>query len=225
MLQFRDCATGGSKFRGSVPYGTWTYHCRWTTYPDGGTVHPSIVTYHCESGYIKAPGGKCIKLEEANRSERAECRSPGGSNANPTTPNPINLLTGTKVLSATDFKTADGRLVVSRSYRSQSVGKAEAAYREIVGLGTGWHFDFMPEIHIRTPFSSLKTATVHWPNGSAHDFKLDTTLTVMEPLSASGLPHSEFQLSFVGTWPSPLSTLEQRTSPTGTTTPPAATTA
>ncbi len=148
--QFDTCATGMSAFMGAGSDGSgWNVaKCQWTTWqhdgPPNGTVLPSNVFYQCLSGYVRIADGRCVALEEQNRPERPPCRSPAGSNASPTTPYPINLLNGSKLLTATDFETADGRLQVRRSYRSAGVGKSEAYYGNQAGLGQGWRFDFGP---------------------------------------------------------------------------------
>jgi len=203
----KNCCFGGASATSSYSVAK----CKWLTSPGG--IYPGSVSFACPIGYMRIPPGRCIKNDEAEDNERPPCRSPGGSNASPATPNPISLLTGSKLLSATDFETADGLLRVSRSYRSTPMGRVEVALYPPVGMGSGWRLDLLPELHIRPYFSSQKTATLHWPDGSSWDFQRQSDGT-MAPISSSMsmLPHGDFRLSFDGTWPSDLNEVE--TAPT-----------
>ncbi|MBI5503767.1 MAG: hypothetical protein HY899_03125, partial [Deltaproteobacteria bacterium] len=211
LAQFASCANShNSGPVGVRPSSGWAYQdCIWITAPGG--IWPGGVTYACPSGYLKLAVGRCVALDELEENERPPCREPAGSGASPSTPNPISLLTGSKLLRAVDFETADGLLRVSRSYRSTPAGRAEIVLHEGAGLGSLWRFDFLPEFHIRPGFSSYKTLTLHWPDGSSWDFRKDNdpAVTTMVPIASSTLlPHSEFRVIFDGAWPSDLTLVD-----------------
>lgn len=207
--QYLSCGNShNDHFGGARPTSNWAAaKCSWATRPGG--VYPGAVTFVCESGYIKAPPGRCVKADELDENERPPCRSRAGSLASPATPNPISLLTGSKLLHAVDFETADGLLSVSRSYRSTPFGRAEIVLYEPAGLGSGWRFDFLPELHVRPYFNAVKSVTLHWPDGSSWDFRRDLSGTMSAVSSSTTmLPHGEFRLAFEGAWPSDLSLVE-----------------
>jgi len=60
-----------------------------------------------------------LVLVSALPSRAARMPQPRRIRRDPNIPHPISLLTGTKVLNATDFATADDLLSVSRSYRDR----------------------------------------------------------------------------------------------------------
>lgn len=195
----------GGTYTGIAPSHVWyVKDCRWT----GAYTAGQPVTWDCYNGtygYSRRPFFQCSV--DPDRRERPQCQQPAGALANASTPNPINLLTGSKLLRATDFETSDGLLRVRRAYRSLAAGEAAVSAWPPVGLGLGWRFEFMPELHIRADFSSgAPYVSLHWPDGSVFDFVRSSTGT-MDPLYQSGIPFSQMRLSFVGSWPGDLTTI------------------
>jgi RHS repeat-associated protein len=165
-------------FIGAQPTDKWDkYNCEWIRvgWLGGGGPLPGSTTFECPSGYTKKALYRCVKDE--NQRERPQCQDPESGQANPATPNPINLLTGSKLLTATDYETEDGLFRVRRYYRSTPSTNASVAVQHPAGLSLGWRFEFMPELHLETTGSAQTgytyTGKVTWhaADGSSYDFK------------------------------------------------------
>ncbi len=215
-------------FDGSSPF---VKHCSWTSFqylcPDetgvghglGGiakcwTVLPSIVSLSCETGYVRAFPNSCVKPEDL-RPQRPVCSYDQGGKNNPVVGNPIILNTGTKYHSVEDFSTSDGKLAISRSYRSNPIGRSKSINSVPLGLPSGWQFNFLMELQLGdfsgSPSSPNAHVTLITPDGSPYDFKLSSDGS-WEPRTEQGASSSAYSLVYQGTLPSDLSSMKSSAS-------------
>ncbi|MBL1435161.1 MAG: hypothetical protein COB08_003035, partial [Rhodobacteraceae bacterium] len=213
---------GLSRFIGALTnknYNWWNKVCSWTSFQylcpletGGGvfscwTVLPTIVSFSCEAGYTRVFPFQCVKDEEYQAQRPPQC--------NATTPNPVILRDGTKYRFAEDFTTSDGKLSVSRTYRSKPVGRNTSLVSLPLGLSRGWQFNFEMELHIGetsgSPSSPNANVTLVAPDGSAYDFYLNGSGDWVTNLQ-SGSVSSDYSLEYVGSLPSALSTLKDSVS-------------
>jgi RHS repeat-associated protein len=188
-------------FIGASATGQWhVQQCEWKGLPN-----PSVVLFTCDTGFSRNAIGRCVPDVEIVDLERPD------SCENPATSQPVNILTGSKLLEAEDFSTADGLLGVGRYYRSFQYGeiKTDNAIRgEPNGFGARWRFGSYPELSIGDWTGAGLAVVLLLPNGVAHEFSR-TSAGAMQPSSHPGLPASGYQLSFVGTWPADMATLDE----------------
>ena len=189
-----------------------------------GTTWPGYAVLDCDDGYVRTSDEKCEVDPQAQRPPSGVCEAPSAENSNsspaaspsdgarpnPTTPRPIVLSTGAKLLAATDFMSSDGRFQIGRNYRS-SVGGANTSIRQFpLGLAKGWQFNFEMELHLGTwsgsPSSPTGNITLLTPDGSAYDFTLNSSGAFV-PRAASGWLSYDYKVEFVGTLPTNLATI------------------
>jgi RHS repeat-associated protein len=195
--------------------------CSWTTFQylcpqetGGGvsgcwTVLPSWVELICQSGYVATQGKYCLKDPVP---ECPTCPN-NGSSVNPQIGHPIVLSTGSKVLKATDFATADGDFTISRSYRSIQIGRSASFQTALRGLAGGWNFDFAYELQLASfsgsPSSPNAKLALVAPNGTASDFVMQSGGTwVADTTTGAFYAPRNLKVEYVGTLPSDLSTLQ-----------------
>jgi RHS repeat-associated protein len=153
---------------------------------------PGPVDFQCDTGYKVAAAStpQCVKEIDYVETRRI-CTYDNGAGINPPVGNPIVLRSGEKVESATDFATADNRFSLTRNYRSfygsAKVDSAASAFGN-------WRFGLLPEIRL-----DVYDVTLHMPDGSAHDFKIQSDGSV--PASGTN-PTREYTVRFLGTAPS-----------------------
>ncbi|MFN7089158.1 MAG: RHS repeat-associated core domain-containing protein [Allorhizobium sp.] len=219
---------GKSRFIGAFdrPNSIWSKNCSWTSYQylapqevgcgvfSCGTVLPSITSFACASGYTRVFPYSCVKTPDY-RPQRPMCGYGNGGKPNPAIGNPIILSSGTKYHSTEDFSAGDGKLSVSRTYRSNPIGRNVSAQYLPLGLPNGWQFSFTMELQLGTfsgsPSSPNANVTLIAPDGSPYDFKLNTNGTWTTD-SSSGSVSSDFSLEYIGTLPTELSTVKSSSS-------------
>ncbi|NSZ57477.1 RHS repeat protein [Agrobacterium tumefaciens] len=220
---------GYSRFIGAFdrPGHPFSKDCSWTSFQylcpkenrlGGGlsaiakcwTVLPSIVSFACPAGYNSAFPYACVKNPDYPP-QRPECSSANGGRPNPSIGNPIILASGTKYHETEDFSTSDGKLSVSRTYRSQPLGRNASAQYMPMGLPSGWQFNFAMEIQLGTfsgsPASGTGNLTLIAPDGSAYDFSLSKSGDWISNPS-SGMAASDYSIKHVGSLPSNLGTIK-----------------
>ncbi|MGH7429999.1 MAG: hypothetical protein ACREJ4_16810, partial [Candidatus Methylomirabilaceae bacterium] len=102
------------------------------------------------------PGPACVHWTKAAREETADCET------NPTTPGPIILKTGAKLLRVEDFATSDHRFVLSRTYRSLPFGKLwEFNLKDFLGLASNWQLNFQLELHLKSFSGSTSSPSAY----------------------------------------------------------------
>ncbi|WP_333899140.1 RHS repeat-associated core domain-containing protein [Agrobacterium pusense] len=219
---------GYSRFIGSFdsPGYPFSKHCSWTSFQYlcpkenrlGGlsaiakceTILPSIVSFACPDGYNAAFPYACIKNPDYPP-QRPQCSSANGGRPNPSIGNPIILASGTKYHETEDFSTSDGKLNVSRTYRSQPLGRNSSAQYMPMGLPSGWQFNFAMEVQLGafsgSPASGTGNLTLIAPDGSAYDFSL-TKSGDWASNPSSGMATSDYSIEHVGPLPSNLGTIK-----------------
>jgi RHS repeat-associated protein len=198
-------------FYGYTDSTNWyTKTCNWHT--GIGIVSPTIVQFNCATGYNRMPSEVCFKsTENFQQREATSDNSCGGSMNNggdgvKRTSGPIDILTGAKIFKVTDFETADGALKLQRTYNSLPYGGGGPyMWREPIGLGRLWRFQFEHELHIHPSFSSgapyveLETAY-----GASLLFKENAPSTTLLVYYYNNTPQTDYTLEFVGSWPANL---------------------
>lgn len=219
---------GYSRFIGAFdsPGYPFSKRCSWTSFQYlcpkekrlGGlsaianceTVLPSIVSFACPAGYNVAFPYACIKNPDYPP-QRPQCSSSNGGRPNPSIGNPIILASGTKYHETEDFSTSDGKLHVTRTYRSQPLGRNVSAQYMPMGLPNGWQFNFAMEIQLGafsgSPASGTGDLTLITPDGSAYDFSL-TKSGDWVPNPSSGMATSDYSIKHIGSLPSNLGAIK-----------------
>lgn len=226
--QWAGMDNGYSRFIGSRIYQTnwFTHRCQWTSYQylcreETGTtgilpcwtVLPSIVTFRCENGYTRVAPGACVRATDLIP-ERPRCTYNNGGAANPVIGNPVAISTGAKLLSAADWESEDGLFKISRSYRSNPVGRSVNFQELPRGLAAGWTFDFAYEVQLGafsgSPSSPNANLAVIAPDGTAYDFRLLPSGEWI-PNTTPGAVYAttELQLEYLGTLPPNLADILQ----------------
>jgi RHS repeat-associated protein len=221
--QFDDFALGGSqRFIGANIHedDPNIAGCSWTFFGFlcSGALsctnsHPSTVSFHCATGYTRVLGTYCVKDPVPER----PCNCNSGSSISPTVGNPIAVLTGTKLVRATDFATSDGKFTISRSYRSIPFGLSATATLMPLGLAGNWNFDFSYELKLGlfsgSPSAPNAKVAVLAPDGTAYDFKLLSDGTwAADTTTGAYFAHKDLKLEYLGTLPADLSTIRSSSS-------------
>ncbi|MBA3676737.1 MAG: EndoU domain-containing protein [Sphingosinicella sp.] len=216
-----------SRFIGAKPSADDpnTQKCEWTRFqylcgPETGggiggcgTIIPVGATFRCATGYTRQLGTYCTKDLLPER----QCKSSFGSSLFPTVGNPIALLSGAKLAKATDFATADGKFVISRSYRSIPFGRSVNATAFTRGLAGNWNFDFSYELKIGafsgSPGTPNAKMAVLAPDGTAYDFVLQSNgIWTADTSTGAFFAHKDLKLEYVGTLPADLATIRSSSS-------------
>lgn len=155
QIQFNAYAvpTGPAAFDGMTLTDKWNVvHCEWHCLPVGTCTLPTSIYWKCASGYTRTALFRCgTALPTRDR----QCCNSGGT-PNPSTPGPIDILTGNKWFDELDFATADGSLTLRRTFNSLPFGGSrDAVYRAPLGL-TNWVFDFQFEVQIPEDFAATR---------------------------------------------------------------------
>ena len=183
-------------FLGYKDTDTWDAKtCAWTI---GGALPPPV-GFQCYSGARKPPG-RCID-DGDNDQQRDECSN---GTVSPRTGYPIEILSGSKIYEAEDFRSADGSLVLARKYRSLPFGAA-GIVRRVPRSIANWQLDFNHELHIDWYFDVFPNVDLHAANGASYGFARQSN-GVMVPRTSTTFPNpqTDYTLEFVGTWPSSL---------------------
>ena len=118
----------------------------WKGSPSGGK--------NCERG-LSLNGDQCVRIQQGISNS---CVVGGTSHMKG---NPIDLISGIKVQSFTDYSTADGRFTFTRSYASRSYGDLNNSQTGV--LGRGWSVENLP----RMAHVSIGRTTVFLPGHQA----------------------------------------------------------
>jgi YD repeat-containing protein len=176
------------------------------------------VEFRCGVGYSPVPGGRCVvRGDDYPQGPTNRCQTDNGGHPNPSTPHPIDILTGSKMLRATDFVNVNRSLLLERffvsgAYSGTSDPVTGTTSKVVVGLPNtlaNWTFGFSYELQIPDNWPSPPRVTVLTPTGSAYVFERnsDGSMSPYRP-AARPLPQTDYQLSLIGTWPSNLTTLK-----------------
>ncbi len=217
---------GYSRYLGATPDpNDWTTaSCDWTRYQylcpqetgagfGCGTILPNGVRFSCATGYTPTVDGHCRQNPAVER----KCNCPDAGTANPTTPNPIVLSTGAKVLEAEDYASADSQFRIGRKYRSFQVGRpidGKILPRSLPrGLIGGWNFEFGQEIQLGTfsgsPATPNAKVAVLAPDGTGVGFVLQASGTwIPDPSIGAANTPKDLKLEFVGTLPANLADVQ-----------------
>jgi len=191
-----------STYRGTKPTPRWfIVECDWqTAFGDSG---PSIVQFQCASGYVLQVGGFCPQ-ENYDLQAKWDKSCPKGQ---PKTGQPIDLMSGVKMFKADDYTSADGGLSLKRTYQSMPATGLGAL------LATGdpralanWRYDFQYEIQIPDSFVSYRLVTLMTPTNGVSVFEKQTSGALTS--NDQNNPQTDYQLQFVGTWPSDPTTVK-----------------
>src|SRR4051812_14147717 len=93
----------GATFYGYKEHNWSEKRCDWCYKSSGGCAfaRPTVTEFICASGYDRVEPGSCVEDGDPVGQDQV-CTGSGGAR-NPATENPILILTGAKVLTATDF--------------------------------------------------------------------------------------------------------------------------
>lgn len=203
----------GNPNSGMCSWTQYQYLCAEETGAPGncGTIYPTWVVLRCQSGFTATQGRYCVKDSELVPERPCDCNN--GSSENPQVGHPIVLSTGSKVLKARDFETADGDFVISRSYRSMPFGRSASFQSPPLGAVGGWQFDFMYELQL-TGFSGSSSSpnaklAILAPDGTAYDFRMQSGGTWVPDIATGAFfAPTNLKVEYLGTLPADLSTLQ-----------------
>lgn len=179
--------------------------------------HPPV-EFRCAPGYVRVAGGRCASPSEDFRmTNPSRCEANNGGTPNPATPHPIDILTGSKLLRAVDFANVTKSLLLERFFVSGAYAGASDPATGLVSAAivsspnnlANWTFGFSYEVQIPNAWPSPPRVIVLTPAGSAMVFERssDGTMSPYRP-SSRPLPQTDYQLAFLGTWPSDLASLK-----------------
>lgn len=210
--EYLETTFGLGTFQGVTPTGSPSQmQVHWYFFSE----QSGLIQYYCppNSGSPMPPQG-CP-------SGPPPCECDNGGTPAPSTPKPIDVLSGNERLTAEDFANATQSLVLSRVHASAaqagaSAWRASTAIAPItkpLGLGN-WLYDFQYELHI-SGTAATSPVLVMAPNGAAPAFVQNSTqptsLTLVPYLgSLPPNPQTDFALQLVGSWPANL-TAQQTT--------------
>jgi RHS repeat-associated protein len=166
---------------------------------------PSSVYFQCDSSttpYVIAyPPGFC-RVDD--NTYKPPCNCNGGA-ASPTTPYPINLITGAKRFFDMDFESADGALVVNRTFVSIPFGQLRSfvAHRNAFA---NWSSNLDVEINLGGSWTSDRIVAILNGDGTAENFIRQSDGS-LKPYSDNAVADTDSRLTFVGAWPANLSTV------------------
>jgi YD repeat-containing protein len=205
--------TVGNPNQGGCKWTQYQYLCPQETGGNAstcGVIFPTWIELRCQTGYTPVQG-QCRKDSELVPERPCNCNN--GSSSNPQGKNPIVFSSGSKVLKARDYESADGDFVISRSYRSLPVGRSASFQSRPVGLSGNWQFDFMYELQLASFSGSAASPnaklTLAAPDGTAYDFTMQPG-GAWAPNATTGAFYAptNLKVEFLGTVPSDLSTLQ-----------------
>ncbi|MEQ1868294.1 MAG: hypothetical protein ABL996_27065, partial [Micropepsaceae bacterium] len=181
-------------FYGTAPLNTKWYVrvCRWSS--GIGIILPTNVTMKCTNTALKPDGPWGCALPPQDDCDKNKQGTPTGS-----TPNPIDLVSGTKRFRAVDFETADGALRLVRSYSSLPWAGTPSKLASVPQGLANWQFDFQVELQIGEGWEASKTVAIALPNGTAVSFARQTngTMATYTP-AAYPRPQTDYTLTFNG---------------------------
>jgi RHS repeat-associated protein len=130
------------------------------------------VTHKCASG-TKRIGGVCTETDLTYCDEDCDQKQ-----ISKVAGNPIDIITGAKVQSVTDFASADGRFVIERKYNSLPFGEDGADYGRIStsdNLGGNWVLSNVPVLILDNTFESNGAVTFLAPEGFGRIYRAGHT--------------------------------------------------
>src|SRR5579872_3197676 len=199
--------TGIGPYEGTTPTSSpLVYGCNWEWHI--GDSRPSIVQWVCKDGSLPV-SGKCAGEDVPGPTGGTCSNIPCGGTQAPTTPKPIDILSGDKEFTAQDFATANGSLTLRRVYSSMpDNGAASPIASTPIGMAN-WKYDFQYELQIGAGWASSSILTVVTPQGGVVAFQRQSDGSLTPYANPSYIrPQAEYTLAIVGSWPSDLSTLQ-----------------
>lgn len=177
--------------------------CRWSKVL--GEALPTSITFRCNTGYNLSALERCALPNELFPAADCGCNPNHGGWLNPKTRRPITLLDGAKTFTVSDFALAGGALEVGRTFTTRP-GAAAGASLIALPLGfANWRFSLGMELQLGDAWTSSSIAGLATPDGGHYRFAKSGT--AMVPTTSTDYPNAntDYELSFVGTWPGTLS--------------------
>lgn len=186
----------------------WSKQCNWDW--SAGYSYPGRVTFECDSGYSRSPPGRCELSNEQFLSSGDCCNNGGTRNAK--SDKPIAFLDGAKQFVDTDFAMADGGVPVLRQFNTRPFGAARnGVFATPLGFAN-WRLGLLPELQLGDDWTDSGVAGVTLPDGSFFRFVKSGTVMVPEVTTAYPIKQTEYELAFVGTFPSTNAAVKTATS-------------
>jgi len=178
----------------------------------GQDLAPTLVTHLC-NGTFNGPvdtDGVRLFFFPPNTCAREQFPS---SNTCQRTAHPIDILSGAKLFETEDFRSANGSLELTRYFNSLGWRDVQEAVIAPKPQVANWSLNSAFELQIPRTWNGR--VSVLTPDGRGLTFQRnsDGSLSPYQPTTsvsdrpARPLPQPDYQLSFVGTWPSSLSTV------------------
>ncbi len=184
-------------FQGYVDTDRWaTKSCSWG--PWGG-VASTIISYLCSDDFARSPPGVCRRENEVFQSCDPCALSHGGT-PNPVTPRPIEILTGAKVLAATDFELANSALGLTRRFHSLRSGGEGGSMIMLPPAFANWSHDYALELHLGGSWSQ-GIAGLNTPVGGHYRFVRSGANMLPYQDATYPLLRTDYAVQFVGTFP------------------------
>lgn len=175
--------------------------CDWYPHGPGISPNPASALFQCDYGYTPVEPGLCLK---DNIPTTDPCSSNNGALPNPKSAHPVEILTGSKILTREDFQTADGSLSLGRWFTSGGYAGLPVSYynTRLPASFANWRASWSLQITI-SEFNIISNRwVVTLPSGRAVTFQRSGgTFTPYSNITYP-IPATDVKLAYVGTYPS-----------------------
>jgi len=200
-------AWGGSgPLYGETPTTDWrSKKCNWTWVP--GYSFAGQTDFRCTGGAVAIPdingNGTCaVPLQSKGP---CDCN---GAHGTPYSPNPINILNGSKRFYDVDFASADGAFLFDRTYQTRPFGPSGNSVVDTQLSLANWSSFFDIKLEIANDWLYYQIVAVLNPDGTMQRLQKGTGNDFVPVTdSASPLKDADTRVSFIGTMPSNVTTV------------------
>ena len=201
--QFDVYASSGNTFWGYLD--TDRAHRKMCSWGSAGGPAPTSITYECGAGYAFA-FYFCVPVGELFQSKDCNTCANNGAKPEPSTPFPINILTGNKTLHLSDFRSASSSLAWDATFNSLPFMGSQVIARPAAMA------NFAPsliyELHLSSTWDSSGIVSILTPEGGVYRFVKSGTAIVPYTDSTYPVANTDYKLQFTGTWPGTLPALK-----------------
>jgi len=183
---------------GYKPYVSWnTRLCTWNMRL--GASAPTAIYWQCASGWTAEAPGRCVQ----QNFRLLHCSANSGGTPNPSTPFPIDVLTGSKHFDREDFATADRSIVLARTFETLPGGGFPNWQRQApVSPFATWNLTTSLNLDLTPMINGYGHVILYAPDQSALPFAKAGDGSMYYDNNFYYISNTDYQISLVGSWPS-----------------------